>query len=210
MRRRTCTTSSWRTLPRSAIDELRENDADLGDNTLADVVFPVILDDVPASLTNVIPPSWLQEQVEQVLDQFGGYMAGKRDDFEINVPLRDRATALSQEVRLFIPYATLYDHVMDDLVKPGIDEALEDKNAAPFNAPNRRGGRGRLNREGLSKGGGSAVRRTRPWKRLRHTLSAIRTPWRSRLRWRSVLTQRWPKSGHCSKRPTTSRLSLTV
>ena len=127
-------------LPRSAIDELRENydsqtDADLGDNTLADVVFPVILDDVPASLTNVIPPSWLQEQVEQVLDQFGGYMAGKRDDFEINVPLRDRATALSQEVRLFIPYATLYDHVMDDLIKPGIDEALEDKNAAPFNAP---------------------------------------------------------------------------
>ena len=122
-------------LPRSAIDELRENDADLGDNTLADVVFPVILDDVPASLTNVIPPSWLQEQVEQVLDQFGGYMAGKRDDFEINVPLRDRATALSQEVRLFIPYATLYDHVMDDLVKPGIDEALENKNAAPLNAP---------------------------------------------------------------------------
>ena len=122
-------------LPRSAIDELRENDADLGDNTLADVVFPVILDDVPASLTNVIPPSWLQEQVEQVLDQFGGYMAGKRNDFEINVPLRDRATALSQEVRLLIPYATLYDHVMDDLIKPGIDEALEDKNAAPFNAP---------------------------------------------------------------------------
>ena len=122
-------------LPRSAIDELRENDADLGDNTLADVVFPVILDDVPASLTNVIPPSWLQEQVEQVLDQFGGYMAGKRNDFEINVPLRDRATALSQEVRLLIPYATLYDHVMDDLIEPGIDEALEDKNAAPFNAP---------------------------------------------------------------------------
>ena len=122
-------------LPRSAIDELRENDADLGDNTLADVVFPVILDDVPASLTNVIPPSWLQEQVEQVLDQFGGYMAGKRNDFEINVPLRDRATALSQEVRLLIPYATLYDHVMDDLIKPGIDEALEDKNAAPLNAP---------------------------------------------------------------------------
>ena len=122
-------------LPRSAIDELRENDADLGDNTLADVVFPVILDDVPASLTKVIPPSWLQEQVEQVLDQFGGYMAGKRNDFEINVPLRDRATALSQEVRLLIPYATLYDHVMDDLIEPGIDEALEDKNAAPFNAP---------------------------------------------------------------------------
>ncbi len=128
-------------LPRSAIDELRENydsqtDTDLVDDTLMEVVFPVILDDVPASLTKVIPPSWLQEQVEQVLDQFGGYMAGKRrDDFEINVPLRDRATALSQEVRLFIPYATLYDHVMDDLVKPGIDEALEDDNAAPLNAP---------------------------------------------------------------------------
>ena len=127
-------------LPRAAIDELRENyaaqtDADLGDDTLADVVFPVILDDVPASLTKVIPPSWLQEQVEQFLDQVGGYMAGKRDDFEINVPLRDRATALSQEVRLLIPYATLYDHVMDDLVKPGIDEALQDNNAAPLNAP---------------------------------------------------------------------------
>ena len=124
-----CTTSSWRTCPGAAIDELRENyaaqtNADLGDDTLADVVFPVILDDVPASLTKVIPPSWLQEQVEQVLDQVGGYMAGKRDDFEINVPLRDRATALSQEIRLLIPYATLYDHVMDDLVKPGIDEAL--------------------------------------------------------------------------------------
>ncbi len=121
-------------LPRVAVEEFKEEYAS-EDDTLTEVVLPVVIDDVPDSIVKVIPPAWLQEQVEQVIDQVGGYLAGKRDDFHVHVPLKDRALALSNEVRTLTPYDTLYDHVMDELVKPAVDDALEDENAAPLGAP---------------------------------------------------------------------------
>ena len=121
-------------LPRAAVEEFKENYAS-EDDTLTDVVLPVVIDDVPESIAKVIPPSWLQEQVEQVIEQVGGYLAGKRDDFQVYVPLYDRATALSAEVRTLMPYDTLYDHVMVELVRPSVDDALADGDAAPLGAP---------------------------------------------------------------------------
>ena len=117
--------------------ELREEypvktGTDRSDESTADVILPVILEEAPESLRAVVPPEWLQEQVEQVIDQLGGYLTGRQDEFHISVPLRERAIALSQEVQRLLPYDTLYDQVMLKLVRPGIDEALESGDAAPF------------------------------------------------------------------------------
>ena len=127
-------------LPETAVNELREQypvqtGAGPGEDGTTDVVLPVMLEEAPESLRAVVPSEWLQEQVEQVIDQLGGYLTGRQDEFHISVPLRDRAVALSQEIRTLLPYDTMYDHVMTELVRPGIDEALEDGNAAPFGAP---------------------------------------------------------------------------
>ena len=124
-------------LPRTAVMELREEypvktGAAQGDETATDVMLPVILEEAPESLRNIVPPEWLQEQVEQVIDQAGGYMTGRQDEFYVSVPLRDRAVALSQEVRRLLPYEILYDQVMIKLVKPGVDEALESGDTAPL------------------------------------------------------------------------------
>lgn len=124
-------------LPRAAVMELREEypvktGTGQGEETTTDVMIPVILEEAPDSLRNVVPPDWLQEQVEQVIDEVGGYLTGRQDEFYVSVPLRDRAVALSQEVRRLLPYDTMYDHVMIKLVRPGIDEALESGDAAPF------------------------------------------------------------------------------
>ena len=127
-------------LPEAAVNELREeypvqSGAAKDDDGTTDVVLPVILEEAPESLRNVVPADWLQEQVEQVIDQLGGYLTGRQDEFYIDVPLRERALALSREVRSILPYDSMYDHVVAELVKPGIDEALQDKNAAPLGAP---------------------------------------------------------------------------
>ncbi len=124
-------------LPKAAVMELREEypvktGTGQGEETTTDVMIPVILEEAPDSLRNVVPPDWLQEQVEQVIDEVGGYLTGRQDEFYVSVPLRDRAVALSQEVRRLLPYDTMYDHVMIKLVRPGIDEALESGDAAPF------------------------------------------------------------------------------
>ena len=127
-------------LPRTAVKELREEypvktGGDQSDETTTTVILPVILQEAPESLRDVVPPEWLQEQVEQVIEQVGEYLTGRQDEFYINVPLRDRAIALSEEVRRLLPYDTLYDHVMAELVRPGIEDELEGRDAAPFGEP---------------------------------------------------------------------------
>ena len=119
-------------LPRAAVDELRENypehvdpDPEV-DHPLA-VFLHVVDEDAASSVQRAVPSSWLEEQVEQVIDQVGGYLAGKRDDFEVYVPLQDRARALSRESQAVVRYDRLYRLVMDSTVRPEVDRALEDE-----------------------------------------------------------------------------------
>ena len=47
-------------------------------------------DEVIAALRQIVPPEWVQEQVDNLINEVGPYVVGEKDSFQIVVPLRER------------------------------------------------------------------------------------------------------------------------
>ncbi|MBI2856126.1 MAG: hypothetical protein HYX93_04695 [Chloroflexi bacterium] len=121
-------------LPTSGIEELRAKEPaffseDLEENPV--VTLGLSTYEIVSSIQTALPPSWLQTQVEQVIDQAGGYITGKRDGFEITIRAAERVKATTGEVERLVHKANLYDLLFDEIVSPKVDEALEGDNL-PF------------------------------------------------------------------------------
>ena len=80
-------------------------------------------EDVAASLRRVAPPEWVQGVVEQWLDQAGGYLTGERDDFVLEIGLREQALILVEEVKLLQRKAGAGDLLFEALVEPEMERA---------------------------------------------------------------------------------------
>ncbi|MDP6101855.1 MAG: hypothetical protein QF579_00885, partial [Dehalococcoidia bacterium] len=123
-------------LPTSGIEELHSKILDSFSETLN--VSPLesmslTTDDIVSSFGKAFPPVWVQEQVEQVIDEAGSYITGEWDSFEIRVPVSERVTTTTQEVKSLVRKAQVYDLVFDEFVTPGIDKVLSEGGALPFN-----------------------------------------------------------------------------
>jgi hypothetical protein len=123
-------------LPTSAIEELRGKDPDFFSDTLEEnplVTTALTTDEIVASIVMSLPPSWVQEQMEQAIDGAGGYITGERDSFQITVTAAERVKAITQQVEALIRKAQLYDLLFDELVTPEIDKVLAEDGSLPFN-----------------------------------------------------------------------------
>ena len=123
-------------LPTTAIEELRSKEADFFSETLEEnllVATALSTDEIVSSLGRAMPPSWVQEQVDQVIDQAGDYITGERDSFEITITAAERVTATTQEVKALVRDARLYAPIFDQFVTPEIDETLAEEGGLPFN-----------------------------------------------------------------------------
>ena len=54
---------------------------------------------IVSGVNRTLPPEWVQEQVEQLFDQFGRYITGRRESFEITIEARERVEALASELK---------------------------------------------------------------------------------------------------------------
>lgn len=63
---------------------------------------PLTGEDVAVLIRDVVPPSWLQEQVEGALDQLFPFLTGDTGGFTIVIDLRDRKTALAESAGRFL------------------------------------------------------------------------------------------------------------
>ena len=111
----------------SGLDEAREIRGDdlpegLEENPL--VVSKLSTGRIVSAVNRTLPPEWVQEQVEQLFDQFGRYITGRRDSFEITIEARERVEALSSELKALAGDADLYDLLLEEEVAPAIEEAL--------------------------------------------------------------------------------------
>ena len=118
-------------LPRSGIEEMREKEPtffsdDLEENAV--VTLALSTDEIVSSLQTALPPEWLQAQVEQVIDQAGGYITGEQDSFEITIEAAERVKATKEQVEALIHQAQIYDLLFDEIVSPQVDEALVEDN----------------------------------------------------------------------------------
>ena len=72
------------------------------------------------SVKRVLPPEWIQTNVEEVINQAVPYATGETDSFEITVMLDDRVEAAADEAKSIIRNADIHTAVMDELVRPNI------------------------------------------------------------------------------------------
>jgi hypothetical protein len=73
-------------------------------------------------LETALPPAWLQQQNETVLNAVVPYLNGGADTFSITVRLDDRVEAVSGVVRDAVADASLYDYLLDEAVRPAVEE----------------------------------------------------------------------------------------
>ncbi|MEE9247965.1 MAG: hypothetical protein V3U79_04625, partial [Dehalococcoidia bacterium] len=104
----------------SGIDEARAKDTPGGFNENPLDGLNLSTQKLVDSANRAIPPEWLQEQVEQILDQVFGYFTGGRDNFQITIEAKDRATELVEVTKdLFIESDT-YNVFLDEVVTPEV------------------------------------------------------------------------------------------
>ncbi|MEK9659974.1 MAG: hypothetical protein VW450_08540 [Chloroflexota bacterium] len=73
-------------------------------------------------LGTALPPAWIKQQTELVLNEVVPYLNGDVDSFSITVRLDDRVEAASGVVREAVAGAGLYDYLLDEAVRPAVEE----------------------------------------------------------------------------------------
>ena len=122
-------------LPTSGIEELRSKTPDffydiLGEDPLD--TTGLTTDDIVSSFGRALPPTWVQEQVEQVIDQAGGYITGERDTFEINVQPAERADVALEEMKTLLKKGNFFELLFDEVVDLMLEGNLSQFTQLPF------------------------------------------------------------------------------
>jgi hypothetical protein len=73
-------------------------------------------------METALPPAWLQQQTETVLEAVVPYLNGGEDTFSITVRLDDRVEAVAGVLREAVADASLYDYLLDEAVRPAVEE----------------------------------------------------------------------------------------
>ena len=116
-------------LPTAALDESRqlppsEFDSGLDENPL--VTSGLTTQDLVSSLNRAFPPEWVQDLVEQVLDEPAKYISGDRDDFDFTLKVGDRVVQVVEEAKTLMRRADAYG-LLFEWVELEIEKALEEE-----------------------------------------------------------------------------------
>ena len=112
----------------SALDEARALEpADFGDVIDSNPIVSsgLTTDDIVSSINRALPPEFLQQQVEQVLDELGRYIAGERDEFQVTILAGEQARVLVAEVSAHLRKSDAYNVLFDEVITPAADDALD-------------------------------------------------------------------------------------
>jgi hypothetical protein len=123
-------------LPTSGIEEVSSKATGFFSDTLTEnflVSTGLTTVDIVSSIGVIVPSAWLQEQVEQSIDQALSYIIGKQDSFEIIVMAEERVIVATDVVKILMRKALLYDLLFGAMVRQRIDETLGKESALPFN-----------------------------------------------------------------------------
>ncbi len=80
----------------------------------------------------VIPPTWLQQNVTNALDQLVPYLTGKTDSFSIHIRLDDRVTAAAAVLQDMVQQAQLRDYLDNQVVRPELENNPSVLQGLPF------------------------------------------------------------------------------
>ena len=111
-------------LPISALFEIKkrsnEDDIDYTDVLeMSDV-------EIVKTLNTIIPPEWVKSSVESSGVAVGDYIRGTTEEFDIHIPLSDRAKVASQELKKIIESSNLHEFAMETQVKSAVTSAASE------------------------------------------------------------------------------------
>ena len=112
-------------VPTSALNELQPPDSgggSLGAGPLE--LLGIGPEDLVSAINATLPVPWVQQAVEHVISELGGYMTGERDQFLVTVRFGDRVDVLSTEFKSLILRSNAYDLIFDRFVSPLVAETV--------------------------------------------------------------------------------------
>ena len=117
-------------LATSALDEARQLPASRFDSGLDEnpfVTSGLTTVDLVSALNRALPPEWVQELVEQVLDEPAKYATGDRDDFIITLSVGERVVQVIEEAKGLMRKADAYNLLFEQVeleIERAIDKGL--------------------------------------------------------------------------------------
>jgi len=89
-------------------------------------------DQVIGAMQRVVSPDWLEEQVEQSINEVVPYLTGERDTFSITIPLADRLQLAIPEVKALLADSKVYDALSSQDFVDLVDTEIAELGGLPF------------------------------------------------------------------------------
>ena len=120
----------------NAYDLLFEQVVDPAIEESVSVDLPLGLDIPPQRLVEavraIVPPDWVRDQVEAVLDELSPYLTRDSETFEIVIPAGERAEAALEEVKDLLRETNVYELLYDEVVVTPFTDQFGDEATLPF------------------------------------------------------------------------------
>ncbi len=111
----------------AALDEIQ---TDQSSSTPFDITN--IQNEIVSSARKIVPPEWLQAQVETATNTMIPYFLGKTDSFTYSVALKDRVTTGAQVIKTDMLQGDTFARLYDDVVSYAADQMLENLDKLPY------------------------------------------------------------------------------
>ncbi len=82
-------------------------------------------DRIIEAINRAVPPEYLEGLVEQSIDQFVGYLAADRDEFELTIRADEQIVTIVDEIKLLLGEADVHGLLYDEVVVPEIRTAVQ-------------------------------------------------------------------------------------
>jgi len=111
----------------TGLDELE--DEELSDSP---IVLSHIKDDLVSAARRILPPDWLQAQVDSSIDAVLPYVVGDTDDFTLTVKLKDRLEAAAGVIIEDIVRGGVFAQVREDVISYLAEKLVENQDELPY------------------------------------------------------------------------------
>jgi hypothetical protein len=111
----------------AALDEIKEDDS-------SDIPIDItnIKDEIVSAARKIVPPEWLQAQVETVTNTIIPYFLGKTDRFTYTVAFQDRVTTAAEVIKSDMLQGDTFTKLYDDGISYAADKMLENLDRVPY------------------------------------------------------------------------------
>ncbi len=110
----------------AALDEINTESSDFH------IDMQAIKGDVAAAARKIVPPEWLQAQVESATNTIIPYMVGSTDSFTYTVALKDKVVKASEVIKSDIIGGAAFPSLYDDGISYATDRVVENLDMLPY------------------------------------------------------------------------------